>query len=58
MRLPKTGILKYTPLSNAPSPNWSLETSVKDANMPNFVPFGKDLERSNVIPSSPAKYSP
>ena len=58
MRFPKTGILKYIPLSKDPSPNCSVETSVKEAKMPNFVPFTKDLDKSIVTPSSPARYSP
>ena len=51
-------MLKYIPLSKEPSPNWSVETSVKEAKTPNFVPFAKDLDKSIVIPSSPARFSP
>ena len=58
MRLPNIGTLKYIPLSKDPSPNWVDETSVKDAKIPNFVPFAKDLDKSIVTPSSPARYSP
>ena len=31
-------------MSNEPSPNSDAETSVKEANIPNLVPFEKDLE--------------
>ena len=52
------GILKNIPLSKVPSPNCSVVTSVKLAKTPNLAPFEKDLEISNVLPMSPAKYSP
>ena len=29
-----------------------------EAKIPNFVPFEKDLDKSIVSPSSPARYSP
>ena len=46
------------PLSKEPSPNCDVDTSVNEAKTPNFVPFGKDLDKSKVTPSSPARYSP
>ena len=51
-------MLKKIPLSKLPSPKSSVETSVNVAKAPNFTPFENVLDNSNVVPISPAKYSP
>ena len=47
MKFPYIGLLKKIPLSNEPSPNCSVVTSVNVAKIPNLVPFLKLLENFN-----------